>query len=83
MMQLCQQKGVEIIEAEACLDHIHILLSIPPKYKWGALKVVGIVFDDGNCEYISCSGVVDWDIIGMTEVRIYDREDLKKCEIFH
>ena len=30
--QLCQQKGVEIIEAEACPDHIHMLISIPPKY---------------------------------------------------
>ena len=25
-----QQKGVEIIEAEACPDHIHMLVSIPP-----------------------------------------------------
>ena len=29
---LCQWKGVEIIEAEACKDHIHMLVSIPPKY---------------------------------------------------
>lgn len=28
---LCEQKGVEIIEAEACADHIHLLVSIPPK----------------------------------------------------
>ena len=28
---LCEQKGVEIIEAEACVDHIHLLVSIPPK----------------------------------------------------
>ncbi|MBQ8412887.1 MAG: IS200/IS605 family transposase [Lachnospiraceae bacterium] len=28
---LCEQKGVEIIEAEACPDHIHLLVSIPPK----------------------------------------------------
>ena len=26
----CNQKGVEIIEAEACPDHIHMLVSIPP-----------------------------------------------------
>ena len=32
LRQLCQQKGIEIIEAEACPDHIHMLLSIPPKY---------------------------------------------------
>ena len=28
--KLCKQKGVEIIEAEACPDHIHMLVSIPP-----------------------------------------------------
>ena len=30
--KLCEYKGVEIIEAEACKDHIHMLVSIPPKY---------------------------------------------------
>ena len=29
---LCEQKGIEIIEAELCPDHIHMLVSIPPKY---------------------------------------------------
>ena len=28
---LCQWKGVEIIEGEICPDHIHMLVSIPPK----------------------------------------------------
>ncbi len=32
LRQLCQQKEVEIIEAELCPDHIHMLISIPPKY---------------------------------------------------
>ncbi len=32
LRKLCEDKGVEIIEAEACPDHIHLLLSIPPKY---------------------------------------------------
>ena len=32
LRQLCQQKGVEIIEAYMCPDHVHMLLSIPPKY---------------------------------------------------
>ena len=30
--KLCEYKGVEIIESEACSDHIHMLVSIPPKY---------------------------------------------------
>ena len=31
LRQLCQWKGVEIIEGEVCPDHIHLLVSIPPK----------------------------------------------------
>ncbi|EGQ3099460.1 IS200/IS605 family transposase [Staphylococcus pseudintermedius] len=31
LRQLCERKGVEIIEAEACKDHIRMLVSIPPK----------------------------------------------------
>ena len=31
LRKLCEQKGIEIIEAHACSDHIHMLLSIPPK----------------------------------------------------
>ena len=30
LRKLCEQKGVEIIEAEACPDHIHMLVSVPP-----------------------------------------------------
>lgn len=30
LRKLCEQKKVEIIEAEACPDHIHMLVSIPP-----------------------------------------------------
>ena len=29
-LKLCKELKVEIIEAEACVDHIHILVSIPP-----------------------------------------------------
>jgi putative transposase len=32
LRKLCEYKGIEIIEAEACKDHIHMLVSIPPKY---------------------------------------------------
>ena len=31
MRQLCEWKGVRIIEAEACPEHIHMLVEIPPK----------------------------------------------------
>lgn len=32
LKDLCSYKGVTILEGEACPDHIHILLLIPPKY---------------------------------------------------
>ena len=32
LRKLCEQKGVEILEATACPDHVHMILSIPPKY---------------------------------------------------
>ena len=31
LRQLCEWKGVEIHEAEICPDHVHMLVSIPPK----------------------------------------------------
>ena len=32
LRKLCDWKGVNIIEAEVCVDHIHMLVEIPPKY---------------------------------------------------
>ena len=32
LRELCERKEVEIIEAECCKDHIHMLVQIPPKY---------------------------------------------------
>lgn len=31
LRDLCERKGVNIIEAEVCPDHVHLLLEIPPK----------------------------------------------------
>ena len=31
LRQLCEWKGVKIIEAEMCPDHVHMLVEIPPK----------------------------------------------------
>ena len=32
MRRLCQPKGIELVEGRAMPDHIHMLLSVPPKY---------------------------------------------------
>ena len=57
---LCRRKGIEIIEAEACPDHIHMLVRIPPKYSvseiMGYLKGKSslMIFGHGRKEY-SCN----------------------------
>jgi putative transposase len=32
LRDLCQQKGVEVLEGHAMPDHVHLCLKIPPKY---------------------------------------------------
>ena len=58
LRQLCQQKGIEIIEAELCKDHVHILISIPPKYSVSQImgylkgKISLMIFDrHANLKY--------------------------------
>lgn len=58
LRELCERKGIEIIEAELCKDHVHMLVRIPPKYSvsqiMGYLKGKSslIVFDrHANLKY--------------------------------
>ena len=39
LRDLCNRKGITIHEAEACPDHIHMLVSIPPKYSVSEVMV--------------------------------------------
>ena len=36
LRELCNWKGVEIVQAEVCPDHIHMLVKIPPKMSVGS-----------------------------------------------
>ena len=38
LRQLCKWKGVNILEAEVCPDHVHMLVEIPPKREFDSLK---------------------------------------------
>ena len=58
LRELCEYKKVEIIEANACKDHMHMLVSIPPKLSvsqfMGYLKVKSslMIFDrHANLKY--------------------------------
>ena len=58
LRELCERKGIEIIQAECCIDHIHMLVRIPPKYSvseiMGYLKCKSslIIFDrHANLKY--------------------------------
>ena len=61
--KLCEYKGVEIIEAEACKDHIHMLVSIPPKYSvpqfMGYIKGKSSLMIFKNTQTLSTSTVTD------------------------
>ena len=58
LRKLCENKGVEILEAELCRDHIHMLVMIPPSLSiaqfMGYLKGKSslMIFDrNANLEY--------------------------------
>ena len=89
--KLCCEKKVEIIEAEACVDHIHMLVKIPPKYS--IAEIVGylkgksalMIFDrHANLKYrygnrhFWCRGYYV-DTVGKNEKKIaeYVREQLQ------
>ncbi len=46
LRKLCEYKGIEIIEAELCKDHVHMLISIPPKYS--VSQIVGYLKGKSN-----------------------------------
>ena len=75
--------------------HVHIRITSPRgtnnRKVWDtsnrAINVVinnlkGIFFDDDDFEHMSFSVEACWGKMGMTEVRICDHKDLKRCDIF-
>ena len=58
LRELCKWKGIGIIEAEVCQDHIHMLLAIPPKFSVSSVmgylkgKISLMIYDKwGNARY--------------------------------
>ena len=95
LRELCRWKGVNLLEAEACPDHIHILVEIPPKMSvssfMGFLKGKSslMIYDKwGNMKYkyrnrqFWCRGYFV-DTVGKNEKKIatYIQEQLKEDEL--
>ena len=95
LRELCRWKGVNLLEAEACPDHIHILVEIPPKMSvssfMGFLKGKSslMIYEKwGNMKYkyrnrqFWCRGYFV-DTVGKDEKKIatYIQEQLKEDEL--
>ena len=85
LRKLCEQKEVEIIEANACEDHIHIFVSIPsklsvsqfmPYLKGESFRMIfyrhaNLKYKYGNRQFW-CRGYYV-DIVGRNRERIYKK----------
>ena len=95
LRELCRWKGVNLLEAEACPDHIHMLVEIPPKMSissfMGFLKGKSslMIYEKwGNMKYkyrnrqFWCRGYYV-DTVGKNEKKIaaYIQEQLKEDEM--
>ncbi|MBF1122082.1 MAG: IS200/IS605 family transposase [Dialister invisus] len=95
LRELCRWKGVNLLEAEACPDHIHMLLEIPPKISvsnfMGFLKGKSslMIYEKwGNIKYkyrnrqFWCRGYYV-DTVGKNEKKIaaYIKDQLKEDEM--
>lgn len=92
---LCKWKGVEIIEGHMMPDHVHLLLSIPPKYNVSSFmgylkgKTANMIFDHhanlkykfGNKNFWSTGYYVS--TVGLNEATIakYIREQEKADQV--
>ena len=82
LRKLCEEKKVEILEAQACSDHIHMLVSVPPHlsidvYKrQELLKAAGIVITEEEAKRIEYCDyhLGEFDTIG-TEILTYVNTD--------
>ena len=74
LSELCKRKGIKIIEAEACPDHIHMFVRIPPKYSvsqiMGYLKGKSSLMYSSDMQILSISmgiGIFGVEVIMWTQ----------------
>ena len=94
LRKLCEFKGVTIIEAEVCPDHVHMLLEIPPKmsvsgfmgYLKGKSSLMvyqrwgNMKFKYRNCEFWSRGFYVDTVGKNTKKIKEYISNQLKEDE---
>lgn len=95
LRELCEWKGIKIVEAEVCPDHVHMLVEIPPKMSvagfMGFLKGKSSLLiheRHGNLKYkygdrsFWCRGYYV-DTVGKNKAKIaeYIRDQLKEDQI--
>lgn len=65
---LCEWKGCEVLELNVQIDHIHLLVSIPPRVS--VSKLMGTLnSQDGSCRFIHPSFSVEFDLYRSLEVK--------------
>ena len=84
LRQLCEWKGVKIIEAEACPNHIHLFVEIPPKMS--VSHFMGYLKGKSSTMLYEQFGELKYkyrDTVGKNESRIaeYVRNQLKEDEM--
>ena len=95
LRELCEWKGIRIVEAEVCPDHVHMLVEIPPKMSVAGLmgflkgKSSLLIHErQGNLKYkygsrsFWCRGYYV-DTVGKNKAKIaeYIRDQLKEDQI--
>ena len=77
LRQLCEWKGIGIIEAEVCPDHIHMLITIPPKYS--VSSVMGMRYLSAYIGILNSNGNVDFNVDDISICQKW-QEHLKRIE---
>jgi putative transposase len=82
LRKLCEYKGVKILEGKACIDHIHLCISVPPKYALSTMvgylkgKSAMVVFEKYNKVKRNFKGHSFWvrgyyvSTVGLDEARV-------------
>ena len=95
LRKLCEWKGINIVEAECCPDHIHMMLEIPPKMSVAAVigylkgKSSLMIYDQfGNLKFkyrnrqFWCRGYyVDTTGKNTQKIAIYIRQQLEEDKL--